>query len=233
MVWLNGLAVILWTKRSPVRFLVRTHAWVGARSPVRSMREATDQCFSPFLSPFPTLSLKLNQILKREGEESPDLLAVLWEFGEKLQLSAQHLQAPQLRCRWVTSTTPNLIPWVSVNFDGRERSKNPSLLTSLNERSLPREASQWVQTAPGAPEARCSFTEDSGRETCTQPPRAGFPRLRKEDLVIGPLQAPSLTSYWLGTYRPPTSPKDQRQITVKSHILGRLILNEKIRIEGK
>ena len=39
--WLSGLSAGLGTKRLPVRFPVRAHAWVAGRSPARGVREAT------------------------------------------------------------------------------------------------------------------------------------------------------------------------------------------------
>ena len=41
LVWLSGLSAGLWTKESPVRFPVRAHAWVQARSSGGDAWEAT------------------------------------------------------------------------------------------------------------------------------------------------------------------------------------------------
>ena len=48
-------------KRSPVQFPVRALAWTAGGVPGWDVREATDSCFSPSLSPFLPLSLKINK----------------------------------------------------------------------------------------------------------------------------------------------------------------------------
>ena len=59
LVWLSGLRTNLRTKRLPVRFPVRAHAWLQARSPVGGVQKAVDGwCFSPCLPP----SLKISKI---------------------------------------------------------------------------------------------------------------------------------------------------------------------------
>ena len=63
LVWLSGLSSGLQAKRLPVRFPVRVHAWVAARSPVGGVWEAanlTHWCFSPSLFTSLPLSLKVN-----------------------------------------------------------------------------------------------------------------------------------------------------------------------------
>ena len=54
LVWLNGLSTSLHTKRSPVQFLVRAHAWVAGQIPswegVRGNRLMYLSCTSIFLS---------------------------------------------------------------------------------------------------------------------------------------------------------------------------------------
>ena len=67
LVWLSGLHASLGTKGSLVWVPVRACAWVAARSPVGGAREAAVHwCFSPYLSPFLLLSLRINKILKKE-----------------------------------------------------------------------------------------------------------------------------------------------------------------------
>ena len=63
LVWLSRLSAGLRTKRSPVLFPVRAHAWVaGQVSPVGSAQEATTYgCFSLYLSPSLPFSLKINK----------------------------------------------------------------------------------------------------------------------------------------------------------------------------
>ena len=62
LVWLSCLSTGLCTKGSLVWVPVREHAWVADRSPVGGAQEAiTHWCFSPSLSPFLPLSLKINK----------------------------------------------------------------------------------------------------------------------------------------------------------------------------
>ena len=61
--WFSGLGVIPQSKRSPVQFLVRAHAWVAGSVPWKRQPinvSLSHQCFSPSLSPSLTLSLKIN-----------------------------------------------------------------------------------------------------------------------------------------------------------------------------
>ena len=46
LVWLHGLSANLQTKRLPVWFPIRAHAWVEASSPAGDMQGATDLCIS-------------------------------------------------------------------------------------------------------------------------------------------------------------------------------------------
>ena len=67
LVWLSGLSTGLQTKGSPFRFPVRAHPSCRPRSPVRGTQEATTLwCFSPSLSPFLSLCLKINKIFFRK-----------------------------------------------------------------------------------------------------------------------------------------------------------------------
>ena len=54
----------LWTKESPVRFLVRAHVWIAGQVPSRGVWEAiTHWCFSPSLSTSLPLYLKINKYI--------------------------------------------------------------------------------------------------------------------------------------------------------------------------
>ena len=63
LVWLSGLSASLWTKGSPVQFLVRAHASAASQVPSWGyVREATTHwCFSASLSPSLSLSLKVSK----------------------------------------------------------------------------------------------------------------------------------------------------------------------------
>ena len=61
LVWLSGLSASLWTKGSPIRFLVRSHPWVTGQVPSGGAGEATTASLSPsFL-----LSLKIKSFFKK------------------------------------------------------------------------------------------------------------------------------------------------------------------------
>ena len=67
LVWVSELSAGLRTKRLPVRFPFRAHAWVAGQVPsVGGMGETTNPCISHTLMfPSLTLSLKRNKILKK------------------------------------------------------------------------------------------------------------------------------------------------------------------------
>ena len=70
--WFSGLSARLWTKALPFRFPVRAHAWFRARFPVRGAWEAaTHWCLCPSLSPFLSLSLKIQIKKPSELENFP------------------------------------------------------------------------------------------------------------------------------------------------------------------
>ena len=56
LVWLSGLSMGLRTKRSPVQFPVRAHAWIAGQVPSRNAGEATTIDVSLPLSLLPPLS---------------------------------------------------------------------------------------------------------------------------------------------------------------------------------
>ena len=67
LVWLSGLSAGLWTKRSPVQFPVRAHAWVADQVPRWGHARGNWSMsllhidVSPSLSPSLPLSLKINK----------------------------------------------------------------------------------------------------------------------------------------------------------------------------
>ena len=70
LVWFSGLGIVPQTKRSPVWFPFRAHAWVVDQVPSwgyergnQSMFLFAHQCFSPYLSPSFPLSLKINKYI--------------------------------------------------------------------------------------------------------------------------------------------------------------------------
>ena len=81
--WLRWLSIIPQSERSPVRFLVRAHACDASLS---------HQCFSPSLSPFLPLSLKINKIFFRKETVRMDKNPKLYNFSKDLA-KAQPKQA--------------------------------------------------------------------------------------------------------------------------------------------
>ena len=64
LLWFSGLSVLPQTKRSPVQFLVRAHAWVVGSVLVGGVQEATNLCFSCTLM-FLSLSFSLPSPLSK------------------------------------------------------------------------------------------------------------------------------------------------------------------------
>ena len=74
LVWLSWLGIVPWSKLSPVRFLVRAHAWVAGSVPSQGAckRQLTNvslshQCFLPSLSLSFSLSPEIDKVQKEKS----------------------------------------------------------------------------------------------------------------------------------------------------------------------
>ena len=76
--WLSGLSAGLWTEKSPVRFLVRSHPWIAGFVPSGRVQEATDRYFS-HTPMFLSLSFSLPSPLKRAGGHCPQIPTELYQ----------------------------------------------------------------------------------------------------------------------------------------------------------
>ena len=62
LLWLSGLSTSLQTERSPVRFLVRAHAWVASQVPSSGCVSGNHTLLFVSLSPSLPLSLKISKM---------------------------------------------------------------------------------------------------------------------------------------------------------------------------
>ena len=84
--WKIVTILLLQSKRSPVWYLARAHAWVtgSVPGPGACKRQLIDvslshRCFSPFLSPSLPPSLKINKILKKiKNSDNNQMLMRMW-----------------------------------------------------------------------------------------------------------------------------------------------------------
>ena len=96
-----------WTEHQPanqrVTSLIPSQVTgLQARSPAGGVRDATDQCFSPSLSPSLPLSIKINKILKHKEEDYKNIKVVVIMFLFKLYVSVLSI-APLWKMMTITS----------------------------------------------------------------------------------------------------------------------------------
>ena len=114
-VWLSGLGIIPQSKRPPVRFPVRAHAWVAGLEPGRDICERQPsavslphRCFSPSLSlpsplsknEFKKASKKWSKAKCKEKEECKKTEQSIQELQGGIECSSTPVTIPEGAGRW-------------------------------------------------------------------------------------------------------------------------------------